>query len=61
LTWISSLRDRDYADSSYTGYYGANFENLPFLHSPYGVWIATGLMAGLAAALLYAFKKTGWF
>jgi magnesium transporter len=44
-----------------TGYYGMNFENLPFLHSPYGVWIATGLMAGLAAALLYAFKKTGWF
>ncbi len=44
-----------------TGYYGMNFEHLPLLHNPYGGYIATGLMAALAAVLLYAFKKTGWF
>jgi magnesium transporter len=44
-----------------TGYYGMNFENLPLLHSPYGVYVATGGMVGLAVVLLYAFKKTGWF
>jgi magnesium transporter len=44
-----------------TGYYGMNFEHLPLLHNPYGGYIATGAMAALAAVLLYAFKKTGWF
>jgi magnesium transporter len=44
-----------------TGYYGMNFDNLPFLHSPYGVYIATGMMIGLAAILLYLFKRTGWY
>jgi magnesium transporter len=44
-----------------TGYYGMNFENLPLLHSPYGVYLATGGMVGLAIVLLYFFKKTGWF
>jgi magnesium transporter len=44
-----------------TGYYGMNFENLPFLHSPYGVYIATGMMIGLAAILLLLFKRTGWY
>jgi magnesium transporter len=44
-----------------TGYYGMNFENLPFLHSPYGVYIATGMMLGLAAVLLLLFKRTGWY
>jgi Mg2+ and Co2+ transporter CorA len=38
-----------------------DFENLPFLHNTNGVWIATGVMATLAVALLYDFKKTGWF
>ncbi len=44
-----------------TGYYGMNFDNLPLLHNPHGVYIATGIMAALAAVLLYAFKRTGWF
>lgn len=44
-----------------TGYYGMNFDNLPLLHNPFGVYVATGIMVGLAAVLLYAFKKTGWF
>jgi magnesium transporter len=44
-----------------TGYYGMNFENLPLLHNPNGVWIASGIMAALVAGLLYAFKRTGWF
>ena len=35
-----------------TGYYGMNFDNLPFPHSKYGVFIATGIMAALAAVLL---------
>jgi magnesium transporter len=44
-----------------TGYYGMNFDNLPLLHNPHGVYIATGIMAAMAAVLLYAFKRTGWF
>jgi magnesium transporter len=44
-----------------TGYYGMNFENLPLLHNPNGVWIASAIMAALVAGLLYAFKRTGWF
>ncbi len=44
-----------------TGYYGMNFDNLPLLHSPYAVYVATGSMVGLAAVLLCAFKKTDWF
>jgi len=44
-----------------TGYYGMNFDNLPLLHNPHGVYWATGGMVALAAVLLYAFKRTGWF
>ena len=44
-----------------TGYYGMNFENLPLLHHPYGVYIASAIMAGLVGIMLYAFKRTGWF
>ncbi|MGA8035909.1 MAG: magnesium/cobalt transporter CorA [Candidatus Acidiferrales bacterium] len=44
-----------------TGYYGMNFDNLPFSHSKYGVFIATGMMTALAAVLLLLFKKTGWY
>jgi magnesium transporter len=44
-----------------TGFYGMNFDNMPLLHHPHGVYIVSGFMAALAAVLLYAFKKTGWF
>jgi magnesium transporter len=44
-----------------TGYYGMNFDNLPFAHNPNGIYIASGIMAALVAFLLYAFKRTGWF
>jgi magnesium transporter len=44
-----------------TGYYGMNFDNLPFLHAKYGVFVATGMMTALAVVLLLLFKKTGWY
>jgi magnesium transporter len=44
-----------------TGYYGMNFDNLPFLHAKYGVFIATGMMTALAVILLLLFKRTGWY
>lgn len=44
-----------------TGYYGMNFDNLPFLHYKYGVLMATGMMTVLAVVLLLLFKRTGWY
>jgi magnesium transporter len=44
-----------------TGYYGMNFDNLPFQHSKFGIYFATGLMTLLVAILLVIFKRTGWY
>jgi magnesium transporter len=44
-----------------TGYYGMNFENLPLLHSPHGVYIATSVMGVLAVGMLLVFVKIGWY
>lgn len=44
-----------------TGYYGMNFDNLPFQHSKFGIYFATGLMTALVAVLLWIFKRTGWY
>jgi len=38
-----------------------NFDNLPLLHNPNGLYIASAIMAVLVGGLLYAFKRTGWF
>lgn len=40
--------------------YGMNFEWMPGLHSPYGFWIAAGMMFGLTGAFLAYIWWKGW-
>ena len=40
-----------------TGFFGMNFEALPLIHSSVGVWLTLGLMAVVAAVLLYFFRR----
>lgn len=42
------------------GLYGMNFESMPELHWKYGYPVALGVMAVMAAGLLYYFKRKGW-
>jgi magnesium transporter len=41
--------------------YGMNFEHMPELKSRWGYPGALGLMAGVVAALVYYFKRRGWW
>ena len=43
-TWVASI-------------YGMNFEWMPWLHSPYGFWIAMGIMTGVSVALLMYLRR----
>lgn len=43
------------------GIFGMNFESIPWLHNPYGFFIAMGLMLVVPVAMVYLFKKRGWF
>lgn len=43
-TWVASI-------------YGMNFEWMPWLHSPYGFWIAMGIMTGVSAVLLMYLRR----
>ena len=43
------------------GIFGMNFESIPWLHNPYGFFIAMGLMLIVPIAMVYLFKKRGWF
>ncbi|HXE74133.1 MAG TPA: magnesium/cobalt transporter CorA [Candidatus Xenobia bacterium] len=43
-----------------TGYFGMNFEHLPFMEWRYGVHIVNGLMIGLTVGLLLYFRKKRW-
>lgn len=42
------------------GIYGMNFEYMPELKRPYGYFLTLGLMAVVAAGLLYYFWRKGW-
>lgn len=42
------------------GIYGMNFENMPELHSKSGYFILLSIMGGIAALLLYIFRKIKW-
>jgi len=42
------------------GVYGMNFEHMPELHWPWGYELVWGLMAGVAAGLLWVFRRVGW-
>lgn len=40
-----------------TGFFGMNFDALPLVHSADGIWVALGLMAAVAAVLIYVFRS----
>ncbi|HET8574208.1 MAG TPA: magnesium/cobalt transporter CorA [Edaphocola sp.] len=44
-----------------SGIYGMNFEHIPFNHAPYGFGIAVLFMLATSIALLFYFRKKGWF
>jgi magnesium transporter len=44
-----------------SGLYGMNIKGLPWVDSPYGIWIVLGLMAITTLALLAVLKKFDWF
>lgn len=43
------------------GIFGMNFESIPWLHNPYGFFIAMGLMLFIPVVMIYLFRKRGWF
>lgn len=42
------------------GVYGMNFDNMPELHSKYGYYAVWIIMAVVAVAMLFFFKRRGW-
>lgn len=43
-----------------TGYYGMNFQYLPFLNSPFGPIVITILMIAMVYGMMLYFRKRGW-
>jgi len=43
------------------GIFGMNFETIPWLHNPYGFFGAVALMLLIPIAMLWMFRKRGWF
>ena len=43
------------------GIFGMNFESIPYLHNKYGFYAAVILMLLIPVAMIYVFKKRGWF
>jgi len=41
-------------------FYGMNFSYIPWLHEPWGVWAALGMMVVSAAVPFVYFKRKGW-
>jgi Mg2+ and Co2+ transporters len=46
--------------SFYTGIFGMNFDDVPFLSNHHGFWIFTFLTIGTAAGMWFYFKKHKW-
>ena len=46
--------------SFYTGIFGMNFDDVPFLNNHHGFWIFTVLTIGTAVGMWYYFKKHKW-
>ena len=46
--------------SFYTGIFGMNFDDVPFLNNHHGFWIFTALTIGTAVGMWYYFKKHKW-
>ena len=47
--------------SFFTGLFGMNFNDIPFLSSHYGFWVFVGLSAITVGWLWLYFKKNRWF
>jgi magnesium transporter len=43
------------------GIFGMNFESIPWLHNPYGFFIAMTLMLLIPVVMMWLFKKRDWF
>ena len=43
------------------GIFGMNFNKIPWLHNPEGFWLAVGMMLLIPVAMIWLFKKRGWF
>lgn len=43
------------------GIFGMNFNRIPWLHNPFGFYIAVGLMLIIPIWMIFVFKKRGWF
>ncbi|MCG7409829.1 magnesium/cobalt transporter CorA [Paenibacillus sp. ACRRX] len=43
-----------------TGFYGMNFDYVPFMHNEYGSLYVSGFMLALALFMLYWFRKKDW-
>lgn len=43
------------------GIFGMNFSKIPWLHNPYGFFIAVGLMLIVPVWMIWIFKRRGWF
>ena len=43
------------------GIFGMNFNRIPWLHNPYGFFIAVGLMFLIPLWMIWIFRKRGWF
>jgi magnesium transporter len=43
------------------GIFGMNFVKIPWLHNPYGFFIAVGLMLIIPVWMIWIFKRRGWF
>ncbi|HEY5368218.1 MAG TPA: magnesium/cobalt transporter CorA [Hanamia sp.] len=43
------------------GIFGMNFNRIPWLHNPYGFFIAVSLMLIIPVWMIWIFRKRGWF
>ena len=46
--------------SFYTGIFGMNFDDVPFLNNHHGCWIFTVLTIGTAIVMYFYFKRNKW-
>jgi magnesium transporter len=43
-----------------SGYFGMNFEVMPWLKEPWGIVAASALMVAISGSVLLFFKRSGW-
>jgi magnesium transporter len=43
-----------------SGFYGMNFDVLPFAHHPLGPWIVTSIMLAIGLGMLWYFRRKHW-